>query len=107
MITSKNDDFLTYKIDDRNIVLCHGDKDNPSNAINNYVRLLEFKPDEIHMGHFHHFSIENDNDTEIICNGSLVSTDDYAISLRRATKPSQVLRIYGKDNCTYNLIINR
>lgn len=106
MVTSLNDDFLEYKIDNKKIVLVHGDKDKPDNAVLNIVRLLGYKPDEVHMGHYHHFSITDDNDTEIICNGSLVSTDDYAMSIRKSTKPSQVLRIYGSDNCTYNLTVD-
>lgn len=106
MVTSLNDDFLEYTIDNKKIVLVHGDKDKPDNAVLNIVRLLDYKPDEIHMGHYHHFSITDDNDTKIICNGSLVSTDDYAMSIRKSTKPSQVLRIYGKDCCTYNLTVD-
>lgn len=105
IITSRNDDFLTYKISDKTIILAHGDKDNPTNAISNFARLLGIVPDEIHLGHYHHFQVIDESDTEIICNGSLVSTEDYSISLRKSTKPSQVLKIYGKDDCIYNLTV--
>lgn len=106
IISSKVDDYLVMPIAGRTIVMCHGDKDSSSNAVKNYVNVINRKPDEIHMGHYHNFSISNDNDCEIIVNGSLVSTDDYAISLRRSTKASQTLRIYGEDCCTYNIILN-
>lgn len=107
IVTSMNDDFLAIKIKDKEILLCHGDKDNINNAVNNYVKLLNKKFDEIHMGHFHSFEWKDDNDTDITVNGSLVGTDDYAQSIRRSTKPTQVLRVYGIDTCTYKLNTNK
>ena len=106
VVTSKTDDYLVTNVANRKIVLCHGNNDSPTACVKNFVNILDFKPDEIHMGHFHTFGITNDNDCEIVVNGSLVSTDDYALSIRRATKASQTLRIYGVDTCTYNIILN-
>ena len=105
VITSGDDDFLPIEICGKRVVLCHGNNDNENNAVKNYVNILDYKPDEIHMGHYHNFGINNDNDCEIIVNGSLVGTDDYALGLRKATKPSQVLRIYDEDTCTYNILV--
>ena len=101
------EDWLTYKVKDKEIFISHGDKDSMVNAKKNSVDLLGRVVDEIHLGHIHHFNIKDDNNTEIIVNGSLVSTDDYSMSIRKNTKPCQVLRIYGNDTITYKLEIER
>lgn len=100
-------DYLEYNIFDRKVVLCHGDKDNPNMALNNFIRILGYVPDEIHLGHLHSMQIKDDCDTEIVVNGSIVSTDDYALSIRKSNKPSQIMRIYtdGDDICTYKLVL--
>ncbi len=48
----------------------------------------------------------NDSKCEIIVNGAVVGTDEYAVSIRRSTKPSQTLRIYDMDVCTYKIVLN-
>lgn len=104
--TSLNDDFLTYKIGNKTIVLTHGDKDSAGTAVSNFENLLNIKASEIHLGHYHSFMIKDNNDTDIVVNGSIVGTDDYAISIRKSTKPSQTLRIYDMDTCTYKIIVD-
>lgn len=106
IITSLNDDFLTYKIGEKTIILTHGDKDSIGTAVSNFENLLNIKPDEIHCGHYHSFMIKDNNDTDIIVNGAIVGTDDYAVSIRKSTKPSQTLRIYDMDTCTYKIVLN-
>lgn len=105
VIDSKND-FIEMSIQGRKVVITHGDKDSLSGALNNYIRILGYVPDEIHMGHLHSTQTKDDCDTEIIVNGSVVSTDDYALSIRKATKPSQQLRVYlGEDVCQYKIML--
>lgn len=103
VIQNGYEDFLTYKIKDREIVVTHGDRDTIANAKNHFVNVLNRKIDEIHFGHIHHFNVKEDNGTTIVTNGSLIGVDNYAIGLRCNTKPSQVLRVYSDDICTYNL----
>lgn len=100
------EDWQTYKIKDKELFITHGDKDSLSNVKSHVVDLLNRTVDEIHMGHIHHFNIKDDNGTEIIVNGSVISTDDYAMSIRCNTPPYQILRIYDKDICTYKLELN-
>lgn len=106
VITNGMEDYLMYKIKDKIVILTHGNRDNLQNAKQHFVDLLGIIPNYIHFGHIHHFNIKDDCDTEITTNGSLVSTDDYAVSIRKSTKASQVLIIYGEDICTYKLILN-
>ena len=105
VIDSKND-YIELNVFGKKIVLTHGDKDSPTNALNNFIRILGYVPDEIHLAHFHSAMTKDDCDTEIIVNGSVVSTDDYALSIRKATKPSQLLRVYlGEDVCQYKIML--
>lgn len=106
VITNGLEDYLLYKIKGKTIILTHGNRDNLQNAKQHFVDLLGIIPDYIHFGHIHHFNIKDDCDTEITTNGSLISTDDYAVSIRKSTKASQVLIIYGEDVCTYKLTLN-
>lgn len=105
VIDSKND-YLEINIMGRKVVLTHGDKDSPASALNNFVRILGYVPDEVHLSHFHSTMNKDDCNTEIIVNGSVVSTDDYALSIRKANKPSQLLRVYlGDDVCQYKIML--
>ena len=106
VITNGVEDYLVYKIKDKTVVLTHGNRDSLQNAKQHFVDLLGIIPNYIHFGHIHHFNIKDDCDTEITTNGSLISTDDYAVSIRKSTKASQVLIIYGEDVCTYKLTLN-
>ena len=105
IITNGLEDILTYKVGNREIVLSHGDKDNISNAKQHFTDLLGRKVDAIHFGHIHHFNVKDDCNTDIIVNGSVISTDDYAVSLRRNTKASQTLIIYDEDMATYKITL--
>lgn len=104
--TSGTDDFLIYEMNNGRTILCtHGDKDNRGSLVNNYVNLLGKIPNEIHIGHWHSYKIEDNNGIEIVTNGSIIGADDYAISLRKNTPRSQVLRIYDRDICSYNITL--
>ncbi|MGL5689898.1 MAG: hypothetical protein ACRDD8_03665, partial [Bacteroidales bacterium] len=100
---SKTSDYIIYEVNGKKIVASHGDRDTMTNAKKHFVDLLGFIPSKILLGHIHHFNVKNDNDTTIIVNGSLISTDDYAMSLRCATKPSQTLIIHDEDDIIIEL----
>lgn len=92
------EDWQVFNVMGRDIFITHGDKDNINNVKKHAIDLLGKVPTEIHVGHYHHVNITDDCNTEIVVNGSVVGTDEYAMSLRKTTKPHQVLRIYGEDN---------
>lgn len=101
-VTSDTEDYLYYTLRNGKRVVCtHGDKDNLSNIVTNYIALLGFVPNEIHLGHYHNFKIVDENDITVVVNGSIVGSDDYAVSIRKNTSPCQVLRVYGNDVSTY------
>lgn len=97
------EDFVVTTIANKTIVMTHGDKDSLNSATEHYMKLLRQPIDEIYMGHLHAHKELDDCNTQVIINGSLVSTDDYAMTLRKHTDAVQLLRIYGEDVCCYRL----
>lgn len=100
-IDSQGEDFIKYYDFGKTFVVSHGDKDKQASAIETYSKMLGEQVGEVHLGHWHEFK-EVGN---VIVNGSIVGSDDYAISIRKHSKPCQVLKVYGEDECTYKLIL--
>ena len=72
----------------------------------NHVTLVMWGSSDECVQNEYSLDIKDDCDTEITTNGSLISTDDFATSIRKNTKASQALIIYGEDVCTYKIILN-
>ena len=110
VVTSMNDDYLYVKIGEKKALLEHGDKGNRNNPVVDYTTILGEKPDIILRGHDHTFSVKNINDTVVVTNGSLIGTDNYALSIRQRTKPSQTLVMLDSTNksdiCCYELVVD-
>lgn len=104
IIDSKGLDFVQYQIDDKIIMLAHGQNDKIFGAVNDFIKMYKVIPQEIHLGHTHSYKDINDCDILTTVNGSLCGSDDYALSVRKVTKPSQNLIIYDSDRCIYSLI---
>lgn len=101
--TNGLEDWITFKVRDQLVFMTHGDKDSLGNIKLHAVNLLGKVPDRIYFGHIHHLNVKDDNGTEIVVNGSIVSTDEYAMGLRCHTKPYQILQVFDRDVCTYKL----
>jgi uncharacterized protein YnzC (UPF0291/DUF896 family) len=104
VIDSKGLDFVQYKVDDKTIVLAHGQNDKLAKAVDDYAKMYKEIPSEVHLGHTHSYKDINDCDCIVTVNGCLDGSDDYALSIRKVTKPSQNLIVYDGDRCIYNLI---
>lgn len=109
-----NVDFVDSNLDDEiihanimghHIFAVHGHRDKLKSVIQNLSLMYHIFPDYVFMGHYHHSTEDEVQGAEVIVNGSLCGTDDYAVSLRRTAKPSQKLVIFDKTGrlCTYNL----
>lgn len=103
VIDSHGLDFVQYDIDGKVIVLAHGQNDKLSKAIDDFTKMYKVIPQEIHLGHTHSYKDINDCDQIVTVNGCLDGADDYALSIRKVTKPSQNLIIYDEDRCIYSL----
>lgn len=92
------DDIASYELCGHKIVGVHGDKDKQSSIISNLTLYAQHHWDLVLSAHMHHFSADESNNTILVCNGSLMGTDDYASSLRCNSKPSQLLIVHTPDN---------
>lgn len=100
-IDSQGEDFIKYYDFGKTFVISHGDKDKQTTSIETYSKMLGEQVGEVHLAHWHEFK-EVGN---VIVNGSVAGSDDYAVSIRKHSKPCQVLKVYGEDECTYKLIL--
>jgi hypothetical protein len=104
IITSHGLDFVSYEINGDLICVAHGQYDRLSTVISDFAKIYKRVPKEIHLGHMHSYKDINDCDVFITVNGSLVGSDDYAVTLRKITKPAQNFIIYDDNRCIYNLV---
>ena len=103
VIDSHGSDYIEATIGNMKTIMSHGDKDSVSSAVNNFVRLLGYVPEQIFLGHTHEYVDKCDCDTQITVNGCVDGSDEYAVSIRKSSKPHQVLKIYDVDTVTIKL----
>lgn len=97
-----DDELIVYSVFGKVIVGAHGHtKSKKFDSVIHLSNYLGLKVDEVHLGHYHQFAIQNN----VIVNGSFCGADDYAQSLGFSTPPSQTLIIYdGTENrCLYEI----
>ena len=81
----------------------HGDKDKPSTVASDLSRYTDKHIDLVCTAHRHHFSCDEDNKTIVVCNGTLMGTDEYAEDLRLSSSPSQNLIVVSDENPTESI----
>ena len=98
-------EIITADICGQKIFAVHGHKDKPAKAVQNLSLMLREIPDYVFMGHFHSAAEREVQGAEVIVNSSLCGTDDYAVSIRKYSKPAQKFMIFNEDGrlCTYNI----
>ena len=99
-------DIATFGVKDFKVVATHGDKDKPSNVIQNMRLLTGINYDLCLLAHRHHFSADEICGTIMVANGCVCGTDQFAQDLRLHSKPSQNLIIVSEDNpveCIYKI----
>lgn len=104
VIDGGHSDYLEFSVGGSNCVATHGHNDKFGNIVNDFSKVLGYIPDYIYMGHTHHLQVEEIGQTTVIVNGSIVGADDYAVKIRKYTKPSQILHIIsGNDDNIINI----
>lgn len=100
-----NDEIITAEILGNKIIACHGHKEKLNKALENLSLMLKIFPDYIFLGHFHSSAEREIQGAEVIVNGSLCGTDDFAVSIRKTAHASQKLLFFTKEGriCTYNI----
>ena len=100
-----DDTISHYMIGDKHIFSAHGHLDRLGEVINNYSRMFKVIADEVHLGHFHSYYEKDEHGSTIVVNGTLSGVDTYAKSIRKTGVPTQILKIYGEDICTYKITL--
>lgn len=95
------EDIATFNVYDFKVVAVHGHKDTPKNIVPNMSLVTHQYYNLALTAHLHHFSADEQNETVIVSNGSLMGVDDYAQSLRLTSRPSQNLII-----CSPNAVVD-
>lgn len=93
-----SESFALIDLLGHHIVAVHGDKDKPSTVAKDIGSYTDSHVDMICTAHRHHFACDETCKTVVVCNGTLMGTDDYAEDLRLSSTPSQNLIIMTRDN---------
>ena len=104
IIDSKGLDFTKYEIDGKIIMVSHGQNDSMTKVISDFSKMFKVVPNEVHLGHTHSYTDINDCDIKVTVNGSLMGSDDYAVTIRKDTTPSQNLNVYENVNISKKVI---
>lgn len=97
------DDICSFNVFNFKVLGVHGDKDPQKKILNQLINFTQEHYDMVLSAHKHHFFADEQNETELYSNGSLMGTDDYAIKLRCNNKPSQLFIVADKDNISRNI----
>lgn len=103
IVDSHSVDYIEATIGGKKTVMTHGDKDTVDNCSVNFTRILGYMPEQIFLGHTHDFCNVDKDGVDVVINGCVDGQDEYALTLRRNSKPHQVLRIYDDDVATYKI----
>lgn len=85
--------IITFDVNGYQIAGVHGDRDKPNTVIQHLTLMTKTHYDMVLTAHLHHFSCDEQNETVVVSNGSLMGTDTYAENLRLTSRPSQNLII--------------
>ena len=103
------DDIITFETKGYKILGVHGDKDKPNVVVKNLTCMTHEHYDLVLTAHLHHFSADEQNETLVVSNGSLMGTDTYSANLRLSSKASQNLIIVTDDSVAeaiYRIVLN-
>lgn len=95
-----SDDIITFTVMNGKYTIAgvHGHKDKPGKVVDNLTLMTKVHYDLILTAHLHHFSCDEQNETLVISNGSLMGTDSYAKDLRLSSKASQNIILVNEDS---------
>lgn len=104
-----DEEIISFRCKNYDIIAVHGDHDAPGKVISNLSLMTHRHYDLVLTAHLHHFSADEQQETLVVSNGSLMGTDTYAKNLRLSSKPSQNLIIVSDENvmeCLYRIVLN-
>ena len=91
-------DIITCTVAGHNIIGVHGDNDPPARALERLSMMTHEHYDMLCTAHLHHLMAEEQHQSMVVSNGSLMGVDRYAEKLRLTSDPSQTLIVATPDN---------
>lgn len=101
-------DIITCKVAGHNIIGVHGDNDSPRTALERLSLMTHQHYDMLCTAHLHHFSCDEQHQSVVVSNSSLMGVDRYAEKLRLTSDPSQTFVISTPENvceCIYRIVL--
>lgn len=82
----------------KKVMFAHGHNDSINQVYQHFTGASQEFIDYMLLGHYHCEKMKTYNSSKVIVNGSIVGTEQYALSKRLFSKPSQTLLIFDEDN---------
>ena len=79
-------------------MFAHGHLENLNQLVQSWAGATQEYIDYLCVGHFHCEKIKTFQNAKVIVNGSIVGTEQYALSKRLFSKPSQYLILFEGNN---------
>ena len=96
-IIEDREGIIATEIMGEKVLLAHGNYEKLGTA-EGLHQMFGYMFNQVVFGHYHHNrQLELGLTTEIIVNNSLCGVDEYALTIRKASKPAQKLMIYNED----------
>lgn len=89
----------------KKIMFSHGHQDNINSIFQNWTGATQEYIDYLCIGHYHCEKTKSFQNSRVIVNGSIVGTEQYALSKRLFSKPSQTMLVFD-DNNTIHISVN-
>lgn len=102
-------DIITCEVLGHNIIGVHGDNDRPTTALEKLSLMTHRHYEMLCTAHLHHFQMDEQHQSLVVSNGSLMGVDNYAEKLRLTSDPSQTLLVVTPENvceCVYRIRLN-
>lgn len=101
-----NGELSVMNVKGNTVVSCHGDQVNLNKVSEELSMVIGGENiDLILLGHYHQPKMFSQYNTDIYVNGSLISTDDYAMKKKLYNKPSQTLLILDEDGVVASYVM--
>lgn len=101
-------EIITCQVMGHNIIGVHGDNDRPTTALERLSLMTHKHYDMLCTAHLHHFSADEQHQSVVVSNSSLMGVDRYAEKLRLTSDPSQTFIIATTENvceCIYRIVL--
>lgn len=94
-----DDGIGKFKLENgKNVVFVHGHLDNPNQIFQNMVGATKEFIDYALLAHYHCEKVKSFQGFKVFVNGSIVGTEQYALSKRLFSKPAQTLLIFDNED---------